>query len=109
MGARPCQRSDDDLEWGVIPAHRVNRDPDGTFADRANRPDVHGLCRLLRLFLLHLDRGPAGVVAANRAGVMRLLGLVAMRARLKGGERQRVMSATIALPSMRDLPLGNTH
>jgi hypothetical protein len=109
MGARPRQRSQYYFEGRVIPAHRVNGDPDGTLTDCANRPDVHGLCRLLRLFLLHLDRGPAGVVAANRAGVMRLLGLVAMRARLKGGERQRVMSATIALPSMRDLPLGNTH
>jgi hypothetical protein len=28
------------------------------------------LCRLLRLFVLDLDGGPAGVEAANRAGVM---------------------------------------
>jgi hypothetical protein len=39
--------------------------------------------RLLRLFLLDLDRRAAGVVAAGGASVMNLLGLVAVRTLLE--------------------------
>jgi hypothetical protein len=59
-----------------------------------------GSGRLLWLFLLDLDRGSAGVVAANRAGVMDLLGLLAMRTRLQVRDRDRVMGATVTLPSV---------
>jgi len=56
-----------------------------------------GSGRLLRLFLLDLDRGPAGVEAAHGAGVMDLLGLVAVRTRLQVRHRHRLMGATITL------------
>jgi hypothetical protein len=55
---------------------------------------------LLRLFLLDLDRGPSVVVAANRAGVMNLLGLMAVRARLEMRGCDRQMCAAIALPGV---------
>jgi hypothetical protein len=56
--------------------------------------------RLLRLFLLDLDSGSAGVVAANRAGVMGLLGLLAVRTRLQMRDRYRVVGATVTLSSV---------
>jgi hypothetical protein len=59
-----------------------------------------GSGRLLRLFLLDLDRGPTGVVAAVRAGMMDLLGLMAMRARLEVRHGNGEVSATIALASV---------
>ena len=59
-----------------------------------------GSGRLLRLFLLDLDRGPAGVEAANRAGVMDLLGLVAMRARLQVRDRHRMVRTAVSLPGV---------
>jgi hypothetical protein len=52
---------------------------------------------LLGLFLLDLDRGPAGVETAVRAGVMDLLGLMAVRARLEMRHGYRVVSAAVAL------------
>jgi ribosomal protein L30/L7E len=52
---------------------------------------------LLRLFLLDLDRGSARIEAADRAGVMNLLGLVAMRTCLEVRDRQSVVGATITL------------
>ena len=70
VSACPRQRPGYYFEGRVIAAHRIYCDPDGAITNRANRPHVHRLCRLLRLFLLDLDCGPAGVVAANRAGVM---------------------------------------
>lgn len=63
-------------------------------------PRSNGSGRLLRLFLLDLDGGPAGVVAANRAGVVDLLGLVAMRTRLQVRDRHRVVGAAITLSSV---------
>jgi hypothetical protein len=56
-----------------------------------------GSGRLLRLFLLDLNRWPAGVKAANRAGVMDLLGLVAVRTRLQVRERHRQVSTSVTL------------
>jgi hypothetical protein len=52
---------------------------------------------LLRLFLLDLDGGAAGVVAADRAGVMDLFGLMAVRARLQVRQFKRVVGAAVAL------------
>src|SRR5664280_635262 len=68
-----------------------------------------GSGRLLWLFLLDLERGPTGVVAALLAGVVRQLGLVATRARLEMRHRNRQVGAAIALSGVRDFPLGNTH
>jgi hypothetical protein len=81
----------------MITAHRVYDDADGTFASRPNGAQIHLLGRLLGLFLLDLDGGPAVVVPANRAGVMDLLGLVAMRARLEVRNRDRQMGSAVAL------------
>jgi hypothetical protein len=64
---------------------------------------------LLRLFLLDLDCGASGVLAAVGAGVVDLLGLVAVRAGLKVRHRDRMMRAAIALSRMRDSPLGDSH
>jgi hypothetical protein len=55
---------------------------------------------LLRLFLLDLNRGPTGVVTADRAGVMDLLRLLAVRTRLEMRERHRLVGATVALPGV---------
>src|ERR1035437_1347675 len=67
------------------------------------------LCRLLRLFLLDLYRGPAVVVAANRAGLMNLLRLLAVRACLENRQCQRMMGTTVTLSCVGDSPLRNTH
>jgi hypothetical protein len=53
--------------------------------------------RLLRLFLLDLDRRAAGVVAARGAGVMDLLGLVAVRTLFEVRHRDRLVGAAVAL------------
>jgi hypothetical protein len=55
---------------------------------------------LLRLFLLDLDRGAAGVIAAVGAGVMDLLGLMAVRARLEVRHGNGEVGATVALASV---------
>jgi hypothetical protein len=59
-----------------------------------------GSGRLLRLFLLDLDRGPAGVVTAVGAGVVDLLRLVAVRARLEVRHANSEVGAAIALASV---------
>jgi hypothetical protein len=56
-----------------------------------------GSGRLLGLFLLDLDGGPAVVKAANRAGVMDLLGLVTVRTRLEVRDRYGQVGSTVAL------------
>src|SRR5690349_15988116 len=66
--------------------------------------------RLLGLgALLDLHRFAAAVPAAVRAGVMRLLGLMAVRALLELGQRQRVVRATLALARMGYAPLRDSH
>jgi hypothetical protein len=97
VGARPRSVPDDYLEGRVIAAHRVDGDADGASLTVRTVLRSTGSGRLLRLFLLDLDRGPAGVVAAHRAGVMDLLGLVAVRARLEVRDRHRVVGAAVAL------------
>jgi hypothetical protein len=59
-----------------------------------------GSSRLLRLFLLELDRRSAGVEAASRAGVMDLLGLLTVRARLEVRQRHGLVGATVTLSRM---------
>ena len=56
-----------------------------------------GSGRLLRLFLLDLERRAAGVVATRWASVMDLLGLVAVRTLFEVGDRYRQVGATVAL------------
>jgi hypothetical protein len=53
--------------------------------------------RLLRLFLLDLERRAAGVVATRWASVMDLLGLVAVRTLFEVRDRYRQVGATVAL------------
>jgi hypothetical protein len=53
--------------------------------------------RLLRLFLLDLDRRAAGVIAASRASVMNLLGLMAVRTLLQVRDRQRLVGTAVSL------------
>jgi hypothetical protein len=81
----------------VVAAHRV--DATRTEPSLTVRTVLRstGSGRLLRLFLLDLDRGPAGVVAADRAGVMDLLGLVAVRARLEMRDRHRLVGTAVTL------------
>jgi hypothetical protein len=81
----------------MITAHGVHGYADGASLNRSDGRQVHRLGRLLRLFLLDLERGPAGVEAAFLAGVVRPLGLMAARARLDTGRRDREVSAAIAL------------
>ena len=68
-----------------------------------------GSGRLLRLFLLDLDRGPAVVIAADRTGMMGLFGLVTMGARLESRYGDGEVGASITLPRVRDSPLGDSH
>jgi hypothetical protein len=81
----------------VIAAHRVYDDADGALLDRSDRGQVHLSGGLLGLFLLDLDRGPTGVIAAVRTGVMDLLGLVAVRARLEVRHGNGQVGAAVAL------------
>jgi hypothetical protein len=53
--------------------------------------------RLLWLFLLDLDRRAAGVIAASRASVVDLLGLMAVRTLLEVRDRQRLVGTAVAL------------
>src|SRR5450830_1482472 len=68
-----------------------------------------GSGRLLRLVLLDLDRGAPVVLTAVGAGVMNLLGLVALRARLQVRDADRQMGAAVALSRVRNSPLGDSH
>jgi hypothetical protein len=65
--------------------------------------------RSVVLGLLELEDWPAAVVPAVQASAMRALRLVAMRALLELGERQREMGAPISLSSVGDLALRHTH
>ena len=56
-----------------------------------------GSGRLLGLFLLDLYGGSAVVVAADRADVMDLLGLMTMRTRLEMRNRDRRVGSAVAL------------
>src|SRR5829696_6601609 len=58
---------------------------------------------------LDLQHRPAAVIAAVRAGPMAALRLVAVRAILELGKRQRVMRAPVALSSVGDPALGHAH
>jgi hypothetical protein len=81
----------------VVAAHGVYDDADGAPLNRADSAQVHLSGGLLGLFLLDLDRGSTGVVAAVRTGVMDLLGLVAVRARLEVRHGNGEVGAAVAL------------
>ena len=59
--------------------------------------------------LLQFDRKSARVVTAVRAGMVRPLLLVAVRALLEGGQAKRKVRAPLALAGMGDASLGNAH
>ena len=65
--------------------------------------------RLGRLLGLDADRLTAVVPTAGGARVVRLLGLVAVRALLQLRRRQREVGAAIALPGVRRASLGDSH
>src|SRR2546423_12904091 len=58
---------------------------------------------------LDLDGGPAAVVTAVRAGVVGLLGLVAVRTLLERREADREVGAPLTLAGVGDAPLRDSH
>src|SRR2546423_9812969 len=58
---------------------------------------------------LDLDRGTTAGIAAVRTGMMRLLGLVAVRTLLERREADREMGAPLALAGVGDATLRHSH
>src|SRR6185503_4123978 len=78
---------------------------------RRSSPEPNGLLGRWLVFLRNLDLEdrPARVVAAVRAGVVAALWLVAVRALLQLGQRERLVGASVTLSSVGDPALGHAH
>jgi len=88
------QRAPDDLVRGVIAAHRIDRDAHGVLGGS--------------LLCADLDHLAAAVRPAARAGLMRRLGALALRARDEGDRLQPEVAASLALGRVRGALLGLT-
>ena len=113
MGAGVVEGAGDDLGRAVVAAHRVDGDADArrrpVGAGRGLRLGHRVSARRRRRGWLELDGQAALVVAAVRAGVVRQLHLVAVRALLERRHADGEVRAALALAGMRDASLGYTH